>query len=76
SKPPPSLPKTFDFIESLLQGVRTEKGFPVLGKPFLYLRKRKMDLLHHHLLLCATGTIVVVLKRPSFKGGLSANRKN
>ena len=34
SKPPPSLPKTFDLIESLLQGVRTEKGFPLLGKLF------------------------------------------
>ena len=32
--PPPSLPKTFDLIESLLQGVRTEKGFPLLGKLF------------------------------------------
>ncbi|MFQ8735935.1 MAG: hypothetical protein ACLSAH_07785 [Bilophila wadsworthia] len=44
SPPPqtsPSLPKTFDLIESLLQGVRTEKGFPLLGK--LFILKKKED---------------------------------
>ncbi len=38
---PPSLPKTFDLIESLLQGVRTEKGFPLLGKLFFILKKKE-----------------------------------
>jgi hypothetical protein len=32
--PPPSLPKTSAPIQSPLQGVRTEKGFPLLGKLF------------------------------------------